>query len=234
MKADVAEDRWANFFDDLEPDSPECLPLPDFLVWLRRADNQQGQQSCNDLADKILVAPDILDFFEQVALVASTTKMFWGPDSRDDMWSLATLPTLPPPKAMIEFVPGPAWDDFELGGWETGNTFLRWREDMRPIAQALETVLGEPVYHFKALDDELDDDDVHRFLVLHWCCTYKPDSDFVRYLLRVSGARDVEALKAALIDPTSYTQPFTMNRAFRGLEVQACRFNYPSPEPIEA
>jgi hypothetical protein len=35
MKDDVAEDRWVNFFDDLEPESPDCLPVPDFVAWLR-------------------------------------------------------------------------------------------------------------------------------------------------------------------------------------------------------
>jgi hypothetical protein len=32
---EVAEGHWVNFFDDLEPESPDCLPLPDFVAWLR-------------------------------------------------------------------------------------------------------------------------------------------------------------------------------------------------------
>lgn len=56
---------------------------------------------------------------------------------------------------------------------------------MRPIAQELETALGKAVYYFKEIGDDLDDNNVHRFLVLHWCCTYKPESAFVRFLLKV-------------------------------------------------
>jgi hypothetical protein len=54
----------------------------------------------------------------------------------------------------------------------------------------------------------------------------------VRYLLRVSGAKDIEELKAALIDPASYTQPFKMNDAFVGLEASGCggHIDYLSPE----
>ncbi|AOX99903.1 hypothetical protein BJP62_05165 [Jeongeupia sp. USM3] len=203
--------RWVNFFDDLEPESPECLPLPDFMTWLR------GEK---------LVPSNIMDFFEQAAEVATHTPMFRGPDNWNKPWSLESLPALPPPKAMIEFVPGPPWNDFEFD-WETqDNPFLHWREAMRPVALDLEKVLGEPVYYFKKLGDELDDDAVHRFLVLHWCCTYRPESAFVRFLLKVSEAKDVDELKAALINPASYTYLFKMNDAFVGLEALSCRINY--------
>ncbi|MDR0234313.1 MAG: hypothetical protein LBI31_05885 [Zoogloeaceae bacterium] len=217
MKEDVAEDRWVNFFDDLEPDSPECLSVPDFVAWLR--------------SENMSVPSGILDFFGQAAEVAMCTPMFSGPDNRNEAWSLENLPALPPPKAMIEFVPGLPWDEFECD-WETeDNPFLRWREAIRPIALELEKALGEPVYYFKELGDELDDDDVHRFLVLHWCCTCKPESPFVRYLLRISKAEDVEELKAALIDPTSYRHPFKMNNSFVGLEATfPCRINYLPPD----
>lgn len=227
MKADVAEDHWINFFDDLEPQSPECLPLPDFVAWLRREGTRASHQSFNDPAiATILVAPDILDFFERASQVAATTPMFRGPDNLAKPWSLQDLPALPTPKSMIEFVPGPPWGDHSID-WETEDSlFLRWRETMLPIAQQLKSELGEAVYSFKELGDELDDDDVHRFLVLHWCCTHKPESAFVRFLLKVSGARDVEELKAALIDPASYTHPFEMNSAFFGMECLSCRITY--------
>jgi hypothetical protein len=72
--------------------------------------------------------------------------MFRGPDNRDEAWSLENLPALPPSCAMIEFMPGPLWNDFEWGGWKTDdNPFPRWREAMRPIAQELETALIDPV-----------------------------------------------------------------------------------------
>jgi hypothetical protein len=202
---------WVNFYDDLEPMSPDCLPLPDFTAWLRRA---------------MLVPPDVTDFLERAAEVAAAMPMFQGPDNRDDPWSLADLPALLP-KAMIEFVPGPPW---ATSDWDADSTrFLAWREAIRPIALALERKLGEPVYYFADLDDDLDDDDVHRFLVLHWCCTHKPDSAFVQYLVAASEARDVEELKTALIDPDSYTQPFKMN-AFEGMGTLSCHFDYVAPD----
>lgn len=231
MKADVAENHWINFFDDLEPESPECLALPEFVAWLRRDCTRGSHHGLNDLAsEEILVAPDILDFFEQASEVAATTPIFRGPDNWAKPWSLQDLPALPTPKSMIEFIPGPPWNDLEID-WETqDNPFLQWREAMRPIAQELESALGKAVYYFKELGDDLDDDDVHRFLVLHWCCTYKPESAFVRFLLKVSGAKDVEELKAALIDPASYTHPFEMNSAFVGMESLSCRLTYLPPD----
>ncbi|MFT4269206.1 MAG: hypothetical protein QM586_18640 [Xenophilus sp.] len=232
MKDDVAEDHWVNFFNDLEPESSDCLPASDFVAWLRderrrinrlASDLKLDGQGFKELAsEEMLVPSDILDFFEQAAEVTARTPMFRGPDNWDAPWSLETLPALPPPKAMIEFVPGPPWDDFESDWKSQDNPFLRWREAMRPVAHELEKALGEPVYHFADLDCDTDDDDVHRFLVLHWCCTHRPESAFVRYLLKISGASDVEELKAALIDPASYTQPFQMNGSFVGLEASGC------------
>lgn len=240
MKNDVAQEHWVNFFDNRQPESPDCLPLPDFVAWLRNERGRAHRPASNTKPDgqgleapaseELRVPSDILDFFEQAADVTARTPMFRGPDNWDTPWSLETLPALPPPKAMIEFVPGPPWDDFEFDWKAQDNPFLRWREAMRPVAQALEKALGEPVYHFADLDCDTDDDDVHRFLVLHWCCTHKPQSAFVRYLLKISGARDVEQLKAALIDPASYTQPFKMNGSFIGLEAApGCRFDYLPP-----
>ena len=237
MKDEVAEEHWVNFFDSFNVESPDCLPLPDFVAWLRderrrvnqlASDLKLDRQGFKELAsEETLVPSDILDFFEQAAEVTVRTPMFRGPDNWNAPWSLETLPALPPPKAMIEFVPGPPWDDLEFD-WKTqDNSFLRWREAMRPVAQELERVLGEPVYYFADLDCDTDDDDVHRFLVLHWCCTHRPESAFVRYLLEISGARNVEELKAALIDPASYTQPFQMNDSFVGLETSpCCHFDY--------
>ncbi|MBF0528826.1 MAG: hypothetical protein HQK55_06065 [Deltaproteobacteria bacterium] len=237
MKDEVAVDRWVNFFDDFEPESPECLPVSDFVAWLRderrrvnllashlKLDAQGFQQLANE---EILPPSDIVDFLEQAAEVAASTPMFRGPDNWDEPWSLENLPALPPPKAMIEFRPGAPWGDY----WEApDNPFMRWREAIRPVARELEKALGEPVYYFADVDDELDDDAAHRFLVLHWCCTWKPESAFMRYLLKISGACDIEELKAALIDPVSYTQPFEMNDAFIRLEALTCQIDYLPPE----
>lgn len=241
MKADIEEDHWINFFDHYEPESPECLPVPDFVAWLR-FERQRIDRSTDNLtpdaqefrkpaSEAPLVPSDILDFFEQAAEVAAYTPMFRGPDNWEAPWSLQDLPLAPPPKAMIEFVPGPPWGDIDAwDDWRlTDNPFMRWREAIRPVALELERALGEPVYYFAELTSDIDDDDVHRFLVLHWCCTYQPESAFVRYLLKVSGTGDVEELKAALIDPASYIQPFKMNSSFFGLEALSCRIDYLPP-----
>ena len=238
MKNEVAGDRWVNFFDDYEPESPECLPVSDFVGWVRKERDRIIQhsttvpKSANDLNERasehLLVPSEIVDFFEQAAEVATSTSTFRGPDNWHEPWSLENLPAFPPPKAMIEFVPGAPWAD--LDNWEDwnvpSNPFILWRESIRPIALELERALGEPVYYFADLEDELDDDDVHRFLVLHWCCTWKPESAYVRFLVKVSGAGNVEELKAALIDPVNFTQPFKMNSAFVGLETLNCRIDY--------
>jgi hypothetical protein len=245
MKDDVTEDRWVNFFDDFEPESPECLPVPDFVAWLRNesrrvdqlaADLKLDAQGFKELASEALLVPsDIADFFEQASEVTTCTPMFRGPDNWNEPWSLEDLPALPPPKAMIEFVPGAPWADIDdWGDWKvTDNPFLRWREAIRPVALELKKALGEPVYYFADLNSDIDDDDVHRFLVLHWCCTHKPESAYVRYLLKISGAKDVEDLKAALIDPASYTLPFKMNSSFFGLEALSCHIDYLPPEALK-
>lgn len=242
MKMDVADDRWVNFFDDTEPESPECLQVFDFVAWVRKESERIGQLSAsvpkgakdqNVLTNEHLLVPsEIIDFFEHAAEVATSTPTFRGPDNWYEPWSLDNLPAFPPPKAMIEFVPGAPWNDID--DWDeckvTDNPYLCWREAIRPVTQALEMALGEPVYHFAVLDDDIDDDAVHRFLVLHWCCTHKPKSAFVQYLLKASRANDVEELKAALIDPENYTQPFKMNVAYVGLEALTCHIDYLPPD----
>src|SRR5699024_11084503 len=115
---------------------------------------------------------DLIDFFERAADVAAHTPMLCGPDNWQLPYSLADLPIVPPPKAMIEFVPGAPWVDIDEYYDEEVEIrrhpdFLRWRESIRPVAQTLEESLGEPVYYFADLDDDLDDDSVHRFLILH-------------------------------------------------------------------
>jgi len=189
-KDDVANDRWVHFLDHFEPESPECLPGARLRVLAARrvprvnspaAEWTLGGPGREALANqKLFVPSDILDFFEQAAQVAACTPMFRGPDNWNEPWSLEDLPDLPPPRAMIEFVPGAPWADIDArDGWRAGdNPFIRWREAIRPMALELEEALGEPVYHFADLDCDTDDDDVHRFLVLHWCCTHKPGSTF--------------------------------------------------------
>lgn len=90
---------------------------------------------------------------------------------------MATLPDDPPAKAMIEFVPGPPGDVDD----QIVPKFEAWREFIRPIATALETPWASLVYYFKVPDCDTDDDNVHRFLVLHWLCTCWPESNHVKF-----------------------------------------------------
>lgn len=217
LRNDIAENCWVSFFDYFDPETLECIPVSEFVMWLRK---------------EMPFLSDILDFLQQAAKVAISTPIFRGPDNWNSPWSLESLPTLPPAKSMIEFVPGSPWcysDEWDDRN-SIDNPFFRWREAIYPIAIELEKALGEPVYYFADLNNDTDDDAVHRFLVLHWCCTYKPESTFVRYLIRVSGVGDVEELKSALIDPASYTQPFKMNYAFFGMEATSCRIDYIQPD----
>lgn len=244
IRGDVADDHWVNFYHFGEHESPACLSVPDFVEWVRKERDRiiqlavefsNSTNSPNVLANEHLLVPtEIIDFIAQAAEVTTKTPMFHGPDNWNEPWSLENLPSFPPPKAMIEFVPGAPWN--EIDDWDKcevdDNPFLCWREAIRPVAQALENALGQSVYHFAVVDDDVDDDSVHRFLVLHWCCTHKPESAFVQYLLKISGAKDLQLLKSALIDPSSYTHPFKMYESFFGIEVSHIgRFDYQTSVP---
>ena len=132
---------------------------------------------------------------------------------------------------MIEFIPGAPWlepmdEDVSIAD----ALFAQWREEMRDIAACLEKRLGESVYYFCDPNSDHDDDNIHRFLVLHWCCTFQPESPYVKFLVEVSGAKNVEELKAALIDPKSYFHLYQMNDALVGLEAVCCRLDYFPPK----
>ncbi|WP_138144324.1 hypothetical protein [Brucella sp. 10RB9215] len=212
LKLEIAQNKWVRFYHHLEPDTQEAVPVPDFLAWLRK---------------KSIISRKITDLFEEANEASIKTPIFTGPDNRNTPWSLETLPDLPPAKAMIEFVPGPSWDnEYDSTGKNIiYEPFLLWRTAIRPVTQALEQKLGEPVYRFANLELDYDDDDVHRFLVLHWCFTLRPDALFTQYIIRVTGAQDVEELKAALIDPVSYKHPYEMNDSCTGLEARPLLFD---------
>ncbi len=213
LRPRLALPQRVRFYDSLEPDSPECIPLPTLIDFLH---------------EKSLVSEALTTYLDRIVDTVISVPLFRGPDNWDSPWTLSDLPDLPPPKAMIVFFPGPSW---EYGDDTAANMsfFRSWREWIRPIAENLEKVLGEPVYYFADPECDTDDDDVHRFLVLHWCCTYKPESAFVKFLIEATKSKDVHELKNALIDPKSYFHPFKMNDAFIGLEACGSRFNYIAP-----
>lgn len=202
------------FFSPFEPETPECIPAPEFIQFLR---------------DKEIVPRHVADFLDKAMTAMVSAPIFEGPDNFNEPWAMEQFPDLPPAKAMIEFVPGGPWVEIEENESQL-DLFKQWRESMRPIAERLEKTLGVSVYHFADPDCDTDDDNIHRFLVLHWCCSFKPESSYVKYLVEISGAKDVEELKSALIDPKSYKHPYEMFDAFRGLESGLCRIEYLPPD----
>ena len=245
MRAEVADVHWVCFLNSAQPSPPEQLPLPELITWLRnQSSRSHGTGTAGIGSAPIHIAPEILDFLEQVTQKLPRMPQFTDPDHWNITWPLIALPEQPPPKAMMEFLHRPLWADDDDAHWVHDPDayypmylpFQRWREAMRPVAQALEAALGEPVYRFANLASDIDDDDVHRFLVLHWCCTQKPDSGFVRYLLKASGAHSVEALKAALINLANYTQAYKMHdTSLSCMEVCPCPdFHYSPPQTHEA
>ncbi len=198
------------YFNDLDAEPPTCVALPALIGLLRK------------MAD---IEPGLPAFLAQASDALTHLPLFSGRDG--ERWSLQGLSDDRPPKAQIEFVPSAPWDSGALAA--NDGPYLVWRESMREHAWRLAGALGEPVFHFADLDADDDDDAVHRLLVLHWCCTHRPDSPFVRQLLRAAGTPSVELLRTALLDPASYRRPFRMNDAFVGVEAQTCALRYRPP-----
>ena len=195
---------------------PECIPITLLLAYLQ---------------EKQLVRTDIIDYLTRAVDAVSCAPIFKGPDNYNKPWTLAELPDLPTAKSMIEFIPGAPWHEpMDEDVYIANALFAQWREEMRDIAAYLEKSLGESVYYFCDPNSDIDDDNIHRFLVLHWCCTFQPKSPYVQFLIEVSGAKDVEELKTALIDPKSYFHPYEMHRAFFRLKTVSRYFDYISPQ----
>ncbi len=204
--------KWVQFFDPSNLDAAGAIPAASFIEWLKT---------------RALIDPEILTLLYRVNDEAAKARMFSGPDYYDEPWSLVTQPKLTPPKAMIQYMPGPPWSDHELNVDQSRaeKAFMAWRETMRPVANTLEQQLGQSVYYFADYEDELDDDDAHRFLVLHWCCSWRPKAAFVQYLMEASKTSNIEELKLALINPASFNHPFKMNNSLLGIEAETCRYS---------
>lgn len=237
---------WVYFYDSFDPELPACIPISTFIDWLRiewptlrksmlvgvhELDVSSTRLCREALADGNGVA----DFLAYAADVIVRAPMFPDPADWQHVSSMRDRVALTQPKAMIEFMPGAPWPEFEepdSDDWgaewisKAYPLFSQWREQIRPIADALSETLGQSVYYFADPEDDLDDDCVHRFLVLHWCCTWLPESNFVKHLVNASGAASVHELKAALIDPQSYRHPFEMNHAFFAPDAVSCQFDY--------
>lgn len=197
---------------------PECVSVPRFVSWVK---------------SRALLSESLIEFIEHTCDLVCRSKVYNAYDN--EQWRLDEMPDMPPPKAMFEFFIGLrsdiAWEIAPKGpvpGEHLPIQLLDWRDSMRPVVDRLEQVLGEKVYHFEDFDDDIDDDSCHRFLALHCWCSLLPESNYIRFLLEVTGLPDVEALKSALIDPRSYSHPFIFNEAFGGIESKCYRFQYGS------
>lgn len=226
MLGDSAPARRACYFSPRDPHPPEHIPVADFVDWLRTT-----QQSLSAAA---------LDFLEQAGQVAASAPIFRpdqsGPATPMPRISLQQLPAHPRPCEQFTFFHAP-WceQEGEVPDWDAA--FIAWRQTMRPIAQALEQTLGRALYHFddhEVMPDDPEDDGqidfAHRFFILHWCCTHRPDSGFVRYLLQASGARHADELKAALVAPANYAHPFELDLGQRLWSRRSCTLRYLPPQ----
>jgi len=213
LYAGIPAAETVRFYNYLTPDSPLCIPAPALTDFLRQAKGPAS--SLSTVIDRAIDA------------VRSGVR-FTTLDQHEAAWTLDSLPALPPPPAMIEFVSAAGW---EYQGDLEHNTrsFNAWRNRMRPIAARLAQTLGEPVYRFADPGLDTGDDNMHRFLLLHWLCSFLPASPYVRFLVEASGAAHVEALKSALLDPASYTHPFKMHDAFYSLTARTMRVELPGP-----
>ncbi len=211
----VVVDR-VRYLDDFEPDSPEHIPGDRWLDHLRA-------QAC--------VPQHVLDFLSQTLRACTEIAAFDHPDAPGQRLSLQALPERPPANSLIQFQPGYPWgaEDGVRAGIARGcplSGWMAWRNLALTHALAIEARWGASPLYLADPDDALDDDLIHRFLVLHWCCTCKPESAYVQFLLEASGASSVDVLKAALLAPENYSQPYAVRGVFDKMEPSTSHFRY--------
>lgn len=203
--------RWVHFIDDCYPSSGPCVPCSDFIAWVH---------------ESRLAPATFIRSMQQAVETATVSNVFANLRERGLNWSLATKPTRTPSSALMEFMPGPPWRSY----WDkpdmlNDSVFMNWRTSLQATARRLEDAWGESFYYFSDLNDELDDDWVHRYLLLHWCCMAEPDSSFVKFLVHVTGAEGVEELKAALTNPQSYAEVVPSGRPWFELDVEVLKLD---------
>ena len=190
-----------------------------------------GIHACASVSDVARVLADLGQREAEAAAALSrlsdeaacSTRFTYG-ELGNSTRSLRDLGSEPLQSGLTEFWPGigsnVAWllaeDDRPAEG-----KMLAWMEMMRPTIEALEATVGTRLFYFKEPDDDLDDDQAHRFLALDYVCHMIPDSSFVRYLVEASGAPSVEALRASLLAPASYSPDFRLFDSFHGPEVSS-------------
>ncbi len=204
------------YLDEFKPDSPEHIPGDRWL------DHLQAQDCVSD---------DVICFLRKTLDACTELTAYEHPDFPDRRLSLSELPEQPPATSLIQFQPGCPWgaEDGDMAGIANGAStadWLKWRADQHPIATAIEARWGQAPMYLADMDDPLDDDLFHRFLVLHWCCTCNPEALYVQFLLEASGAASLTELKAALLAPENYAPPFTLDGTHRQMSPRAGGFRF--------
>jgi hypothetical protein len=175
---------------------------------------------------------------EDLALLADAAACgpaFEGGELGQNARSLRELGPEPLQSGLAEFWPCIGWDLAwvlsEDGRTPAEGRMQAWMEGMRPEIEVLEATVGTRLFHFAEPGDERDHDRGHRFLALDYVCHMIPDSDFVDYLVEVSGAPSVEALRAALRTPAAYSPDFRLYDFFMGgPEALMQRFHMRAPD----
>lgn len=203
--------RWVHFMDDCYPSSGPCVPCSDFIAWVRESS---------------LLPATFIHSLQQAVETATVSNVFANLRDNGPRWSLANKPTKTPSSALMEFMPGPPWRAYrDKPDMLNDGVFMNWRNSMQETARRLEDAWGACFYYFADLNDELDDDWVHRYLMLHWCCTAEPDSSFVKFLVQVSGAESVEELRVALINPQNYVEVVPSGRPWFELDIEVLKLD---------
>jgi len=199
------------FYKYLNPVCDEWIPANEMLNYLRK--------------EKI-TSDAVIEFIDAAVETIICQTEFYNPENWEKSWSLIDRPQIPSPMEMIEFYPASMSYNLSKNDDDYCEQLKSWYGEIRPIAERLERLLKEPVYYFGNPDSDIDDDACHRFIAIYCCCYQAPQSPFVNYMVEVSGARDVNELKNALINPESYFHPFKMNSGYRNTDATLSRFRF--------
>lgn len=157
-------------------------------------------------------ARDLAILLGRVAEAIADVPLIYSADFGDGHRSLRGLPPDEPiPSAMTEFMTG-FWLDYDIGEGE--DRMDEWLAQIRPVCAEIEAVVGVPVFRFADPDDDLTDDEGHRWLALDCLCHLAPDDPVLRYLMEVVGAPDVAAFRHALRSPAIYSPAFRLSHSF--------------------
>lgn len=184
------------------------IPVSVFTQWLRE----------NHLMDE-----SICDYLDKCNQLATTSVAYRGYDERTEKRTIANFPDFPPPEALYVHA-----RLHPLEGHLHIDYYLNWREEIRDAVKKIEKFSEASVYLFGDPEDPINADGIHRYLFLHMLCSLIPDHPYVKFILRASGAVDLEDLKKQLINPEIYQHPLSPNDGFAAINTDDYMdFTYP-------